>query len=184
VSRLSLARSPAHIRRALHRNVYMVTTMARSKRLYCNTLARPPARIAVVGSTWKDAAGCERPPRARRRLHGRCDAAESLEMCCGGGWSRVVVVCRSVVRLQLQLRLIGGRRCVGGPANGSLRNNHGTCLSNENSHNADNSWKVVMPPVTSHAWRQSVCLTPTHSGSQRLRNIDGKCRTAAPRTCN
>jgi len=65
-----------------------------------------------------------------------------------------------------------------------LRNNHGTCLSNENSDNADNPSKVVVPPVTSHAWRQSVCLTPTHSGHQQLRNIDGKCHTAAPHTRN
>jgi len=55
---------------------------------------------------------------------------------------------------------------VGGPADGSLRNNHGTCLSNETIDNADNPSKVVMPPVNSHAWRQSVYLTPTHSGHQ------------------
>jgi len=70
---------------------------------------------------------------------------------------------------------------------GSLKNNHGTYLSNENIDNADNPSKVVMLPVTSHAWRQSVCLTPTHSGvtaAQRLCNIDGKCRTAAPATRN
>jgi len=35
----------------LHRNVYMVTTLARSKHLYCNTIARPPARIVVVGGS-------------------------------------------------------------------------------------------------------------------------------------
>jgi len=48
---------------------------------------------------------------------------------------------------------------MGGPADGSLTNNHGTCLSNENSDNADNPSKVIMPSVTSHAWRQSVCST-------------------------
>jgi len=63
----------ARIRRALLRNVYMVTTQAGSKRLYCDTIARPPARIVVVI----------------------------------------------------------GRRCVGGPVDGGLSNNHGTCLSNE-----------------------------------------------------
>ena len=68
-----------------------VTTLAPSKRLYCNTIARPPTRIVVVGgSTCKDAVGCERPPR--RRLDGRGDAAESPEMCCGGGWSRASCV--------------------------------------------------------------------------------------------
>jgi len=65
------------------------------------------------------------------------------ERRCGGGWSsavkvRRVAVRRRVIGLQLQLRLIGGRRCVGGPAAGGLRNNHATCLSNENSDNADN----------------------------------------------
>ena len=76
-----------------------------------------------------------------------------------GDGASTAVVRRNVVRLQLQLRLVGGRRCVGGrhSPDGSLRNNHGTCLSNENSDNADDSSKVVMPPVTSHAWRQSVC---------------------------
>jgi len=68
---------------------------------------------------------------------------------CGEGASTAVVR-RSVIRLQLQVRLIGGRCCVGGPADGSLRNNHSTCLSNENINNADNPSKVVMPPVTSH----------------------------------
>jgi len=96
-------------------------------------------------------------------------------MYFGSGWSRVVKVRQllscvgSVIRLQLQLRLVGGRHCVlcGWSPDGSLRNNHGTCLSNENIDNADNPSKVVMPPVTSHGWRQSVCLTPTHSGRQR-----------------
>jgi len=105
-----------------------------------------------------------------------------------GGLSRgdgasTAVVRRNVVRLQLQLRLGGGRRCVGGRhwPDGSLRNNHGTCLSNEYSDNADDPSKVVMPPMTSHAWRQSVCfrLTRAVSTAHRLRNIDGKCRTAA-----
>jgi len=48
-------------------------------------------------------------------------------------------------RHQLQLRLVGGRRCVGGPADGGLRNSHGTCLSSENIYNADNPSKVDMP---------------------------------------
>ena len=100
-----------------------------------------------------------------------------------GDGASTAVVCRNVVRLQLQLRLVGGRHCVGGRhlPDGSLRNNHGTCLSNENSDNVDDSSKVVMPPVTSHAWRQSVCfrLTRAVSAAQWLRNIDGKCRTAA-----
>jgi len=105
-----------------------------------------------------------------------------------GGLSRgdgalTAVVRRNVIRLQLQLGFVGGRRCVGGrhSPNSSLRNNHGTCLSNENSDNADDPSKVVMPPMTSHAWRQSVCfrLTQAVSAAHRLRNIDGKCRTAA-----
>jgi len=46
---------------------------------------------------------------------------------------------------------------VGGPADGGLRNNHGKCLSNKNidDDNADNPTKVIMLPVTSHAWCQS-----------------------------
>jgi len=51
------------------------------------------------------------------------------------------------------------------PLNGwSSGQYHGTCLSNENSDNADNPSKVVMPPVTNHAERQSVCLIQTNSG--------------------
>jgi len=46
-----IATSPTRIRRALFRNVYMVTTQAGSKRLYCNTITRPPARIVVVGGS-------------------------------------------------------------------------------------------------------------------------------------
>jgi len=73
-----------------------------------------------------------------------------------GGLSRgdgasTAVMRLSVIRLELQLRLVSGRRCVGGPGDGSLRNNHSTCFSNENSNNADNPSKVVVPPVTSHA---------------------------------
>jgi len=64
---------------------------------------------------------------------------------------RGMVVRRHVIGLQLQLRLVGGCRCVGGPADGSLRNNHGTCLSNENSDNADNPSEVVMRSVTGSA---------------------------------
>ena len=67
-----------------------------------------------------------------------------------------------VIGLQLQLRLVGGRRCVGGPADGiTVR------LSDENSDNADIPSKVVMPPMTNHAWHQSVRLIQTHSGRQR-----------------
>ena len=62
----------------------------------------------------------------------------------GEGASTRVVVRRRVIGLQLQLRLVGGRRYVGGPADGSLRNDHATCLSNENSDNADNPSEVVM----------------------------------------
>jgi len=40
-----IAASPTRIRHALLRNVYMVTTLARS------TIARPPARIVVVGGS-------------------------------------------------------------------------------------------------------------------------------------
>jgi len=46
-----IAASPTRIRRALLRNVYMVTTQAGSKRLYCNTIARLPARIVVGGGS-------------------------------------------------------------------------------------------------------------------------------------
>jgi len=89
-----------------------------------------------------------------------------MEKRCGGGWSgavkvRRVVVCRRVIGLQLHLRLVGGRRCVGGPADGSLRNNHGTCLSNENSDNAHNPSEVVMRSVT---------------GSPRCRPVSNKPR--------
>jgi len=74
---------------------------------------------------------------------------------CGGGClsrgdGASTAVLRRNVRLQLQLGLVGGRRCVGDrhSPDGSLRNNHGTCLSNENSDNADDPSKVVMPPMT------------------------------------
>jgi len=71
---------------------------------------------------------------------------------------------------------------VGGPADNSLSNNHGTFEQREYRQRQQ-------PAATSHAWRQSVCLTPIHltravSAIQRLRNIDGKCRIAAPHTCN
>jgi len=46
-----IAASATRIRRALLRNVYMDTTQAGSKRLYCNTIARPPACIIVVGGS-------------------------------------------------------------------------------------------------------------------------------------
>jgi len=85
-----------------------------------------------------------------------------------GEGATTAVICRSVVWLKLQLQLVGGRRFVGGPTYGSLSNNHGTCLSNEN---IDNQSKVVVPPVISHAWRQSVCLTPTHSDRQRHSSV-------------
>jgi len=61
---------------------------------------------------------------------------------------RGVAVRRRVIGLQLQLRLVGGRHCVGGPADGSFRNNHGKCLSNKNSDNADKPLEVVMRLVT------------------------------------
>jgi len=102
---------------------------------------RPPMESYILG-----------PHRAGRQdRHG--NAAESPERHCGDGWSSAVkvhqvVVRRRVIGLQLQLRLVGCRRCVGGPADGSLRNNHGTCLSNENSDNADNPSEVVMCSVT------------------------------------
>ena len=70
---------------------------------------------------------------------------------------------QSVIRLQLQiqLRIVGGRRSVGGPADSSLSNNHGTFEQREYRQRQQ-------PAVTSHAWRQSVCLTPTlDSGRQR-----------------
>jgi len=144
-------------------NVYTVT----------RSPGRPPASSSSVaalermrrvasdhrgrGAGWMDAV--TRPSQRR--------GAVALGGLSRGDGASTAVVCRSVIRLQLQLRLVGGRRCVGGPADGSLRNNHGTRLSNENSDNADNPSKVVMPLVTSHAWRQSVCLPPTHSGRQR-----------------
>jgi len=37
----------------------------------------------------------------------------------------------------------------------------------QREENINNPSKVLMPPVTRHAWHQSVCLTPTHSGRQR-----------------
>ena len=73
---------------------------------------------------------------------------------------RRVVVRRRVIGLQLQLRLVGGRRCVGGPTAGSLRNNHATCLSNENSDNADNPSEVVMRSVTGSARCRPVSNKP------------------------
>jgi len=42
-----------------------------------------------------------------------------------GEGASTAVVRRSVIRLKLQLRLVGGRRCLRGPADGSLRNNLG-----------------------------------------------------------
>jgi len=142
MSRLSLARFPTHIHRALHRNVYLVTTLAWSKRLYYNTIAQPPARIVVGGSTWKDAAGWERPPWSRRRLDRRGDAAESPErrVVAVGSLSRgdgasTAVVRRNVIRLQLQLQLVSSRRCVGGRVDGSLR-------------------------ITAHVWATKIATTP------------------------
>ena len=73
------------------------------------------------GAGWMDA--------VTRQSHRRCAVAV-------GGLVHRVLECH---RLQLQLRLAGGRRCVGG------HGNHGTCLSSENIDNADNPSKVAMP---------------------------------------
>jgi len=123
----------------------------------------------------KDVGSCERPPR--RLPDRRGDAAESPEshiVLVGSlSWSRCVECCHAsecrpapasiTTRWWLLLR--------GWSPDHSLRNNHGTCLSNENSDNADNPSKVVMLPVTSHAWCQSVCFTLTHSGHQRRSSV-------------
>jgi len=61
------------------------------------------------GAGWMDAV-------TRRRVTGDVQLSRWVVSC---------VVRRSVVRLQLQLRIVGGRRSMGGPADGSLRNNHG-----------------------------------------------------------
>ena len=73
------------------------------------------------------------------RSAGWMDAAVTGDVQLGR-WVVTCVVRRRVVRLQLQLRIVGGRRSVGGPADGSLRKNHGTFEQREyqNIDNANN----------------------------------------------
>jgi len=127
-------------------NVYTVTGLP----------GRPPASPT-------SAAALERMrPVANDHRDGRGDAAESQEMCCGGGWSRVVKVRRllSCVRVSSAPASITTRRRPS--LHGWSRerwfkeqSRHTFEQREENINNADNPTKVVMPPVTSHAWRQS-----------------------------
>ena len=119
-----IAASPTRIHRALLRNVYMVTTQAGSKRLYYNTIARPPPPASS-----SLAAALERMPPVASDHRG----ADWMDAVTRPSHRRCAVTVGGLVRrrLQLQLRLVGGRRCMGGLVDGGLRNNHVRCLSNE-----------------------------------------------------
>jgi len=92
--------------------------LARSKRVYCNTIAQPPTSSAAAalermlpvasdhrgrGAGWINA--------GMRPSHWRGELWWWVVSCSEG--ASTAVMRQSVIRLRLQLRLVGGRRCVG-----------------------------------------------------------------------